>query len=153
MFNLTLVISKNSLIVILTLILRYTIIISNKICKCATNYWDFQYIKYATSILILFNVYNLLFNILTPKKINVRYVVISSIVTIANILYIVAIFTYLNRTKDCKCSKRWEEKLLHGYGILLIVMYTIFILMSLSLLFLFNKFRSNLSVLSKNHSQ
>ena len=103
-------------------------IVKKKTCECAIEHWDFQYIKYFTLILLIVNVMNvffsILFNIFT-KKIRYFLMSIGAILLVFNIIYIVAIFKYLNRTKDCKCSKSWEEKLLRGYSIYLIILYSI----------------------------
>ena len=116
---------KMVVIIILSIIFKYTYDVSKKKCKCALGVWDFNYIKYYTVFLLLFNILYLFFNV---KRLVTTFYPLLIIIFGLNILYIYTIFKYLSRTEDCKCSKSWVEKVMKIYGIIQAILISISII-------------------------
>ena len=137
------------ILIVLGYIFKYVYELRSKNCKCAINNWDYKYIFYYTIIIILVNTVNIFYSLFTNKKFYSSYLIFTGIVIILNIIYIVSIFKYLKRTKDCICSQNWKKKILKGYGILLITIYSLLIIISLILIYFFMKHINNIKSLLK----
>ena len=128
------VLFKITIVVLLFFMAKYVYTLYNENCECAINGRDLTFIKYYIYIIFVLNTLLLLITnkqltkIFSRKNTKLIALILPFLLIIAGIIYVISVFKYLVRTKDCLCSKSWEKLLLRIHAIILSVIFSIFAL-------------------------